>query len=83
VIKLSQIRVIAVEIPFLISFQKVEPVQACVYKEGKVFIYNLFGNTLCPKNYSEYINTVDHAVKEGKYEWSDFYIEEGKIITIT
>jgi hypothetical protein len=46
--KMSKLHVIAVEVPFLISYLPVEPIQACVFKEGNVFIYNLFGNTLCP-----------------------------------
>lgn len=77
---MSNLHVIAVEIPFLISYLPVEPVQACVYKEGKVYIYDTYGNIVSPKEYGSYIDTVEHVIKEGRYEWADITIEEGQII---
>lgn len=77
---LDKLKVIAVEVPFLISYLPVEPVQACVYRDGQVYIYNTSGELLSPKEYPSYIETVEHAIKEGRYEWTDFYIEEGQVI---
>lgn len=77
---LSKIKIMAVEIPFLISYLPVEPMHACAYKDGQVYIYDTFGNLAVPKDYKKYISTIEHAIKEGKYEWSDFSIEEGQII---
>lgn len=77
---LSKVKIIAVEIPFLISYLPVEPMHACAYKDGKVYVYDTFGNLLAPKDYNTQINVIEHAVKEGKYEFTDFLIEEGQII---
>ena len=77
---LSKIKIIAVEIPFLISYLPVEPIHACAYKDGQVYIYDTFGNLVAPKDYSKYIATIEHAIKEGKYEWTDFTIDEDQII---
>lgn len=77
---MSTLKVIAVEIPFLISFLPVEAVPACVYKDGQVHIYSALGELISPKNYSTYIDTIEHTIKEGRYEWTDFTIEEGQII---
>lgn len=78
---MSELHVIAVEIPFLISYLPVEPVQACVFKEEKVYIYDTYGNTVSPKEYGSYIDTVENVIKEGRYEWTDFVIDEGQIIS--
>lgn len=77
---MSKIKIIAVEIPFLISYLPVEPIHACAYKDGQVYIYDTFGNLVAPKDYSKYIATIEHAIKEGKYEWTDFTIDEDQII---
>lgn len=74
------IKIIAVEIPFLISYLPVEPIHACALKDDKVYIYDTFGNLIVPKDYQNYIATIEHAVKEGKYEWADLTINEGQII---
>lgn len=78
---MSELKVISVEMPFLISYLPIEPVQACVYKDGKIYIYDKSGNLLAPKEYSQYIDTVEHTIKQGKYEWVDFSIREGQIIS--
>lgn len=78
---MSKLHVIAVEIPFLISYLPVEPVQACVFKDGKVYIYDTYGNIVSPKEYGSYIDTIEHVIKEGRYEWTDFIVDEGQIIS--
>lgn len=74
------LKVIAVEIPFLISFLPKQPVNAIVTDNYEIYIYSKFQELVSIGSYMSYIETICHRVKEGKYEWVDFTIEEGDCI---
>lgn len=73
-------KVIAVQIPFQESLFENRAVQACIYKDNNIYTYDKFGKFIEKKNYSDYINVIRFAVKEGKYTWTDFEITPGQII---
>lgn len=73
-------RVIAVQIPFQENFFESPAMQACVYIDNQICVYDKFGRIIDRKNYLDYINVIRFMVKEGKYEWTDFKIKNGDII---
>jgi hypothetical protein len=77
---MNELNIIAVEKPFLINYGPSCPVNACALKDGKLHVYTCEGELLPGRDYFDYIYTLDHIVKENKYEWSDFHIAEGSII---
>lgn len=78
---MSIIKVIAIEIPFLITFLPNEPVRACAMKDKKLHIYTSKGSLLNSTEYEQYIDIVAHAVNEGRFEWCDIDVEEGQKLT--
>jgi hypothetical protein len=75
------LKVLAIESPFLISFKMKEAVNACVVKNGDIYIYNTFKELIPVGKYASYIDTIRHAVREGRYEWTDFIILTGNLIS--
>lgn len=78
---MSKIRVIAIEKVISSKYDEREQVIACVYKDQKLLVYDTFGEMYYQKEYFENFNSINYFVKKGKYDWSDFYIEKGDIIS--
>lgn len=78
---MARIRVIAVEKIHVGSLDSVEPVIACVYKDKLLHVYDTFGELYHQKEYFGSFESLDYLIKKGKYEWTDFYIEKGQLIT--
>jgi hypothetical protein len=76
---MSGFKVIAVENPFMISFLPSVPVKACVLFNNEIYISSN-SELFKMDTYEGYIDVVDHAVKEGKYEWADFNIKQHSFI---
>lgn len=78
---MARIRVIAVEKIHVGSLDSVEPVIACVYKDKLLHVYDTFGELYHQKEYFGSFESLEYLIKKGKYEWTDFYIEKGQLIT--
>ncbi|MFZ5353837.1 MAG: hypothetical protein ACOZCL_14095 [Bacillota bacterium] len=76
---MSELKVIAVEIPFMISNLPKEAVNACIYLNGKLYMLTRYGELKLIGDYNN-IDVLVHAINEGRYEWADFSIEEGRCI---
>lgn len=77
---MKKFNVIAVEKQFLISFIPFAPINTCLLINDDIYISSRNGNLFLMKKYDEYIEFVNHAVKEGRYEWTDFCINEDDIV---
>lgn len=77
---MDSLRIIAVQFPFQESFFENQGVQACVYNNNFIYVYDKYGQFIEKKSYGEYINVVKFLIKEGKYEWTDIYIKPGEIV---
>lgn len=77
---MARLRVIAVE-KINVSGDIVEPAIACVYKDKLLHVYDTFGELYHQKEYFGNFESLEYLVKKGKYEWTDFYIEKGQLIT--
>lgn len=73
------LKVIAIEQPFLISFERMKPINAFVVYEEDLFIYTN-GQKIFVDNYKEYMDNVNHLIDEGRFEWALFDIEEGQLL---
>ena len=78
---MARLRVIAVENINVGSIDSLEPVIACVYKEKLLHVYDTFGELYHQKEYFGNFESLEYLIKKGKYEWTDFYIEKGQLIT--
>jgi len=77
---MARLRVIAVE-KISVSGDAVEPAIACVYKDKLLHVYDTFGELYHQKEYFGSFESLEYLIKKGKYDWSDFYIEKGQLIT--
>lgn len=78
---MARLRVIAVENVNVGGSDNVEPAIACVYKEKLLHVYDTFGELYHQKEYFGSFESLEYLIKKGKYEWTDFYIEKGQLIT--
>jgi hypothetical protein len=78
---MARLRVIAVEKVSVGSSDSVEPAIACVYKDNLLHVYDTFGELYHQKEYFGNFDSLEYLIKKGKYEWTDFYIEKGQLIT--
>lgn len=78
---MKKLHIIAIESPLVISLQGFNYVNACIYKNKNIYLYNKYGELVSKHDYKQYIDTLDYAVKEGRYDWMDFHIYSGEIIT--
>lgn len=78
---MARLRVIAVENINVSGSDAVEPVIACVYKDKLLHVYDTFGELYHQKEYFGSFESLEYLIKKGKYEWTDFYIEKGQLIT--
>lgn len=77
---MARLRVIAVENVY-VGMDAVEPAIACVYKDNKLHVYDTFGELYYQKEYFPDFNGLKYLINKNKYEWADFYIEKGQLIT--
>ncbi|MBU7007150.1 hypothetical protein [Phosphitispora fastidiosa] len=78
---MKDIRLIAIEYPFFISYAESEPVSACGLWEDDLCLYTNRGEIIKMAEYSSYIGTVRHVIDEGRYEWTDLTIKPGQIVS--
>lgn len=78
---MARLRVIAVEKVFVSGTDEIEPSIACVIKDRKLHVYDTFGELYHQKEYFGDFDSLKYLINKGKYEWSDFYIEKGQLIT--
>lgn len=77
---MARLKVIAVE-NISVGTDTVEPVIACVFKDKLLHVYDTFGELYHQKEYFGNFEMLESLIKKGKYEWTDFYIEKGQLIT--
>lgn len=78
---MARLRVIAVENVSVGSSDAVEPAIACVFKEKLLHVYDTFGELYNQKEYFGSFESLEYLIKKNKYEWTDFYVEKGQLIT--
>jgi hypothetical protein len=78
---MARLRVIAVENVNVTTSDSVEPAIACVFKDRLLHVYDTFGELYHQKEYFGSFESLEYLIKKGKYEWTDFYIEKGQLIT--
>lgn len=78
---MARLKVIAVENIAVSSIDTAEPVIACVYKDNLLHVYDTFGELYHQKEYFGNFESLEYLIKKGKYEWADFYIEKGQLVT--
>ncbi|HEX3031543.1 MAG TPA: hypothetical protein VHS59_04785 [Bacillota bacterium] len=77
---MDELQVIAVEIPYLVSYRSADRVNACVVRDKSLFLYTIFKELVPLGKYSHNINHLVYAIKEGRYDWVDFTIENGQTV---
>jgi hypothetical protein len=78
---MSRLRIIAIEKVFISGANDAEPCIACAYYEGKLFVYDTFGELYHQMEYFNDFDSLIYLITTNKYEWTDFYINKGDIIT--
>lgn len=78
---MSILRVVAVENISASSVDTFEPAIACVYKDDKLQVYDTFGELYYQREYFEGFDSLKFLINKGKYQWTDFMIEKGKLVT--
>ncbi|MBU7007149.1 hypothetical protein [Phosphitispora fastidiosa] len=78
---MSILRVIALETAGILDFDSSEPVIACVYKHGKLFVYDTYQNLYYQPEYFETLDGITYLTKKRKYSWTDFSIKAGQEIS--
>lgn len=78
---MARLRVIAVENVSVGSSDTVEPAIACVFKDKLLHVYDTFGELYHQKEYFGSFESLEYLIKKDKYEWTDFYVEKGQLIT--
>lgn len=73
---MNTLRVIAYEIPFTMGYEFIKPINTCVAIDDMVYIYNTLRELIPVGKYEYCIDTVKHAVREGKYDWAYISISE-------
>lgn len=59
----------------------VSKIRSYIYYNGYICFYNTQGRAYNKQEYSKYIEFVKQAVDADRYEWTDFWINKGQIIT--
>lgn len=77
---MDNLRVVAVE-TVNDFFDNREPIVGCVYKDSELLIYDVFGNLWQSKDYLGDFARLDQYIKKGKYDWTDFTISSGQVIS--
>lgn len=78
---MARLRVIAVENLNVVGSDSVEPVIACVYKDKTLHVYDTFGELYHQKEYFGSFDSLEYLISKDKYEWTDFYVQKGQLIT--
>lgn len=76
------LHVIACELPFILGCKNLVPANACAVKDKRVLVYNPLHEFVPLGSYDECIDSLRHLVKEGKWQWADFDINEGDQLTV-
>lgn len=79
-IRMDCLRVVAVE-TMCDFIDNREPIMGCVYKDNELLIYDVFGNLWHSKDYLGDFAALDSCIKKGKFDWTDFTINSGQVIS--
>ncbi|MFZ5353836.1 MAG: hypothetical protein ACOZCL_14090 [Bacillota bacterium] len=80
---MEKLRVIAVERVYVSGHGEREPALACVYKndKNKLYVYDTYGKAYYQKEYFKDFEGLIFHINKGKYEWTDFEINSGELLT--
>lgn len=78
---MDEYQVIAVELPYLISYRSADQVTCCIIREKSLYLYTSDKDLVPLGKYAQNINHLLHVIREGRYEWTDFSMLPGQTIS--